>query len=179
MSSGSIALDIGANIGTFTYLLSKLAGPQGTVLAFEPIPHSFRSLQLACTMYHWRNVRLYNCAISDHIGEAAMELPRNFDGSINYYQCSISEHASSDNLSRVRLISVDSLHLARVDFMKIDVEGHELEALKGAQETLARCKPVILIEISNPETTSFLGRFGYKCSRISSANYLCLPCSLG
>jgi len=58
----------------------------------------------------------------------------------------------------VNTVTIDSLQLPRVDFIKIDVEGHELEVLRGSRETLEKYHPILMVEITSPRAVDFLCR---------------------
>lgn len=150
-------LDIGANFGVFTKLFSRLVGPDGRVIAFEPVPQTFRTLTAGVRKYRLRNVQAVNKAVSDHLGTAMMEVP-SYKGNKgdNLYESHIVNAPDSNDAFTVETITVDSLELPSVNFMKIDVEGHELEVLHGSVGTLQRCRPTLMVEVTSPGTVAFL-----------------------
>src|SRR5262245_33079559 len=75
-----LALDIGANVGWYTVLLSRLVGPTGSVHAFEPVPATAEILAHVVRGLHLQNVRVHACAVADFEGSAAMEVPRDTVG---------------------------------------------------------------------------------------------------
>jgi hypothetical protein len=88
----------------------------------------------------------------------------------------IGQTIDYDKTQLTRLMTLDSLDLARVDFIKIDIEGMEMEALMGAKETLEKCKPVVLVEKIKSDSegiSSFLIAFGYKIITVG-LNYLAI-----
>lgn len=139
-----VALDIGANRGIYTWRLARLARQ---VHAFEPQPELAARLQLAVP-----EARVHALALSDGDGEAELRVP--VVANIAYQGWgSIEPENSFDAVrcSAVRSIHVpsrrlDSLGLDDVGFIKIDVEGHELAVLRGAERTLSRCRPILLLE---------------------------------
>lgn len=152
---GDSVLDLGANIGWYSSVLAKLVGEDGKVYAVEPIPDTFALLSVVVSRLRLNNIDLFNCAVSDKKGTAVMEIPRHDYGGKNYYMAKIVSGNSSDShLERfeVPLRSVDDLlpgTLAdRVTFVKCDVEGHELAAIKGAAQFFQRTKPAMMIEVS-------------------------------
>ena len=153
MRPGCHAADLGANIGVYTKCLSRLVGVSGRVYSVEPIPLTFDILRSNVRKLGLKNVELMNCAISDFGGYVTMEIPRFDWGGENFYCAHIAtdqvEHSSRQ--TRVPSYTVDSL-LSQVEspihFIKCDVEGHELECLRGAVHTIERSKPAWLIEIS-------------------------------
>ena len=138
------ALDIGANIGVTSAILSEVA-PLGVVHAFEPNPDVFSVLA--------RNIKKNDLNVTAHqtaLGDAA--------GTVRFAGDSAYGHVSADGVS-VACDTVDAvvarLRLDRVDFIKIDVEGFEWRVLKGAQETISRFKPVICMEFNSWCLTAF------------------------
>jgi FkbM family methyltransferase len=154
---GYTVFDIGANFGVFTKLFSRLVGPQGLVIAFEPVPQTFRTLATGVQRLHLRNVQAVNKAVSDQVGTALMRVPQYAGGKgENLYESRIISAANSQDAFSVDTITVDSLQISRVDFIKIDVEGHELEVLRGSVETLKRFRPTLMVEITSPAAAEFL-----------------------
>jgi FkbM family methyltransferase len=128
---GEEAVDIGANIGVMTSLLSKRVGAQGRVFAFEPHPETYRRLEANARRWARANVLLLDWAVSCRSGRARFYEPEAFhqnDGTA----CLANGRARrrSFEVSTVRLD--DALPLGEYGVLKIDVEGHELEVLAGA-----------------------------------------------
>lgn len=175
---GDAALDIGANFGVFTKLFSELVGQHGSVIAFEPIPQTFRTLTAALKRYHWSNVQAVNKAVSDHVGRVLMVVPQ-YEDSLgdNLYQASIVTSPQSPKTFSIEAVTIDSLRLPRVDFMKIDVEGHELEVLQGSSQTLERHRPTLMVEVTSARTAEYLcEEMRYERPIIiSSSNQLFIP----
>jgi FkbM family methyltransferase len=152
---GDSVLDIGANIGTYTKLLSDLVGINGYVYSFEPIPETFDYLQH--NVGGLRNVGVYPFAVSAHSGRAYMRIPAG-----NFYQAHLSQSGIG-----VRLVALDDfVDSIPPSFIKCDVEGHELEVIRGAQKLIQRCHPTWLMEISSPESTSAMKSFGYVATKL-------------
>jgi FkbM family methyltransferase len=160
--SGQTVLDIGANFGVFTKLFSELVGPSGSVLAFEPVPQTFRTLAAGVQRFQLRNVQVMNKAVSDHIGTASMRVPHYAESKgENLYEARIVNDSQGE--FRVETVTIDSLQLSRVDFIKIDVEGHELEVLRGGRGTLEREHPTLMVEVTSQRTVEFLcGEMDYE-----------------
>lgn len=154
---GDTVLDIGANFGVFTKLFSELAGPSGEVIAFEPIPETFRTLSAGVELLKLQNVKTLNKAVSDHVGTALMEVPQYSETmGENLYESHIVNSSDAPNTYSVQTVTIDSLQLSKVDFIKIDVEGHELQVLRGGRETIQRLHPTLMVEVTTPDTVSFL-----------------------
>ncbi len=161
---GQTVLDIGANFGVFTKLFSQLVGPSGTVIAFEPVPQTFRTLAAGIERFHLPNVQVVNKAVSDQVGTVLIEVPQYKENKgENLYEAHIVREPNSQNAFPVNTATIDSLQLSRVDFIKIDVEGHELEVLRGGRETLEKYHPKLMVEVTSPRTVEFLCReMGYE-----------------
>ncbi|SRR6266702_2162311 len=154
---GQTVLDIGANFGVFTKLFSQLVGPQGSVVAFEPVPQTFRTLVAGVERLRLCNVQVINRAVSDRLGTALMEVPQYAERKgENLYESHIVNSPHSPNAFSVDTVSIDSLGLSGVDFIKIDVEGHELEVLHGSRETFKRYHPTLMVEVTSSRTVKFL-----------------------
>jgi FkbM family methyltransferase len=154
---GDRAVDVGANIGYVTMLLSEWVGPQGRVYSFEPVPDTFDLLRHNVRALDLRNVELSNCGLSSSEREAWMRIPNYSNGGENLYEARIEEGApggAEGRVVNVRLRRLDDILPADepVRFVKIDAEGHEREVLHGAERLVSRCKPVLLIEVAgNPD----------------------------
>ena len=128
---GATVFDVGANVGFFTLLASKLAGHSGRVYAFEPLPRNLEYLERHVRLNDRANVHVVALAIAAASGEAHFR---------------IAQHASMGGLAeggdlRVVTASLDDLiasgRAARPDFLKMDIEGAESDALRGAAQLLA------------------------------------------
>ncbi|HSS63956.1 MAG TPA: FkbM family methyltransferase [Gammaproteobacteria bacterium] len=136
---GKVSLDIGANLGLFTYFLSRLSSH---VYAFEPNPFPLRALRAVAGS----NVTVLPIAVSDRSGEAELVVPRTAKGwSNNGASLTKPADALAGRLT-VECRAIDDLDYRNVGFIKIDIEGHELAALKGAEQTLKRERPNLFIE---------------------------------
>lgn len=148
IKSGMVVIDIGANIGYYTLMASRLVGPKGRVIAFEPEPHNYELLERNVKANGLNNVMLHKKAVADKSG--AIEL---FVDSQNYSNPTIGKNRFGE---RAHKISVESITLdefvvkeldgANIDFIKIDVEGAEGHIIKGAQNVLTRQRPIITME---------------------------------
>jgi FkbM family methyltransferase len=161
VSAGDTVLDVGANVGNYTARLSELVGPTGHVYAFEPMPDTFELLSANMARFPLRNISLFNVAASDGSGLCGMSLPKSDDGLDNPYMAHLADANERAELSAFRL-SIDALNIPeRVTLVKIDVEGHELAALRGMQALLRRDHPLLIVEGRSAEVEAFLASFGY------------------
>lgn len=171
-------LDIGANTGFY----SLLAGHAGaTVLAFEPIPSIASILEGNLRDNGLSNVHVFRCAISNAVGRATMFLPKADHGLIEA-SASLNEEFKSERGAEidVEVCTVDQVSDGRqIDLVKIDVESLEEKVLDGAQRTIARCRPIISVEIlSDNNVLARWGRdLGYKFVTYgpNSHNHLLCP----
>lgn len=152
---GTIAVDLGANIGTYTKVLSDLVGPAGTVISVEPVPQTFEVLSRIVRSLGMGNVSCVNAAISDSDGDVVMELPNYDTGGINFYQATVVASLDKRVVGSKRQVVVPALRLdtlvagtGTVGFVKCDVEGHELACLSGAEMVLSSHRPPWLVEVS-------------------------------
>jgi FkbM family methyltransferase len=132
-------IDIGANVGLYTY---RFAQCFGQVEAFEPIPRCARIIASS----RMGNVCLRNYALSNRCGKATLSIPVT-GGPEADSLASLSNHFPDAKSLVVDLHTLDSFHFSEVDLIKIDVEGHELEVLEGAMQTIDRELPTILVEV--------------------------------
>lgn len=172
IAPGSVVADIGANIGNHTLYFSYYLSP-AKILAFEPQKSMFHILQKNCELNNLQNkVELYNCCLGEKEAFANLEdVVMNNAGATSFAAC--------DTPTDYKVITLDSLNLNRLDFIKIDVEGHELDVFKGAVETIKRCRPVIwsetLTRAQKKTLSSYLKSFGYTVQTLDDTNSLFLP----
>lgn len=166
INPGDIVVDAGAAIGDHTIAYSKKVGPEGRVYAFEPMPLTFACL--AVNMRDTSNVSIHNFGLSDS-GSFVRMIPKPNAGA------SFIDWGSEYNTEPFVVTTVktlDGLNIGRVDFIKVDVEGHELHLLKGARETISRYKPLVVCELNKPllsragtsteEVIGFMKSLGYR-----------------
>ena len=147
---GSVAVDVGAHIGDYTYSLCRAVGPHGKVIAVEPLPDLARMLSRAVRRLSLP-VEVINCALSSEAGEAELRVPMEHGHRMAGYATLERRPVANARTFRVQVRRLDDLCRdvsgRRISFIKIDVEGHELQVLGGAGETLRRHRPNLLIEI--------------------------------
>jgi FkbM family methyltransferase len=137
----SISLDVGANLGLFTYFLARYC-PH--VHAFEPNPIPFRILKSVAD----KNVTLYQMALTDHTDEVKLVVPKGRKGwSSNGARLDRGSGSGMETgVVTVPGSRIDDLGLTSIGFIKIDVEGHEKNVLAGATKILKRDRPNLFIE---------------------------------
>jgi len=159
VGTGDWVLDIGANIGYYTAKLSALVGADGRVLAFEPVPETFELLASTVARLPSRNVSLFNVAASDRACLVAMSVPRFDNHANNYFMAHLTDGIGAFS---VLSLAADGLGLTtKIKLAKVDVEGHELAALMGIEQIIARDLPVLIVEGRSDKVEAFLARYGY------------------
>lgn len=130
---GMTVVDVGANIGYFTAHLSRLVGSQGWVHAFEPEPVNFSILMENVSMNGLSNVALHHAAVGREHGEASLHIS-DFNGGMHRLYESV---CCIGPIVRVPVLRIDDvLANGTVDLIKIDIEGYEEAALRGAENCL-------------------------------------------
>lgn len=169
------ALDVGAYVGQYSLLASRLVHESGAVIAVEPTPSVFAQLKRNIKLNQCRNVTAIHAAISATSGTGTLYF---YSGSSDQNslrpldaECSASVEVTLMSLDQI----VSESGLSRVDLIKIDVEGNELYALRGGAETIRRYRPCLVLEISRHQRTygytgaalkAVLDGFGYDVFKI-------------
>jgi FkbM family methyltransferase len=149
--SDSHVLDVGANIGMTTLALSQIC-PHGQIAAIEPVPRTFEHLRRNVAEAHSGNIEVFNFALGSRAGLALMQgHPSNFACSFiaDNYKIPDSDHFSHEVTVKRLDETFGELSLDRLDFMKVDVEGFELEVFEGAKETLSTYRPIVFLEMNH------------------------------
>lgn len=175
VKSANWVIDIGANVGHYTKRFSDLVGPQGRVIAFEPVPKTFSLLAANVELFEHSNVSLINAAVSDHLDVVGMEIPNFSTGLANYYRAHLTPGAS--NSLSVLTLSLNSLRIdQRLDLVKIDAEGHEAFVMAGIKELIEVHQPVLIVETDSEEVVADIVSLGYRQERLlDSPNVLFTP----
>jgi len=160
LGPGMVFLDVGAHIGQYTLVASRIVGDQGEVHSFEPDPDTFELLTHNITRNGLKNVRANQVALyrEDSVREFFRASPLNIGGS------SLARPYEADSnvsfkVSCVRLDRyVEEHRLAHVDVIKMDIEGAEIDALRGAQKLLAsESRPILVLEFHERALETFGG----------------------
>lgn len=154
LNPGAIVVEVGANIGAHTIPLSRLAGPNGAVLAFEPERILFQTLCANIALNNCLNVWAFNQAVGAANGMIPVPaLDPRVSG--NYGAIALDGRTGSDSAP---LRTVDSLQLNACTLLKVDVEGMEGDVIRGAAQTITACRPVIYVENNRREKSPELIR---------------------
>lgn len=166
LGPGQAAVDVGCHKGAYTYWMRRRVGPSGAVYAFEPQPEQIAYLREAFSAMSYDNVEIVPLAVSDHCGAMTLHVPAGLGkthhasleesaeerGARSEQRNSAGESRSSLLAPRnfaVDVTTLDDFFGAKArgpDFLKIDVEGHELAVLQGGVETIRKYRPRILVE---------------------------------
>ncbi|MBF0178949.1 MAG: FkbM family methyltransferase [Magnetococcales bacterium] len=152
---GVFALDCGANIGVHTIEWARRMTGWGSVWAIEAQERIFYALAGNITINNCFNARAIWAAVGARKG--TIGVPRlNYCEPASFGSLELRQNATpgftgqqvdyAENLQNTDMIAIDDFDLQRIDFIKIDIEGMEMEALHGAEKTIARCKPILMIE---------------------------------
>jgi FkbM family methyltransferase len=175
LRSGMTALDIGAHHGLYTVLASKRVGTAGKVIAFEPSPRERKQLLRNIRLNRCLNVRVEPYALGCERSIAELYVVDSAEDGCNSLRPPVVD-ASTHRIS-VEVVTLDQVlsrnGIRTVDFLKLDVEGAELETLQGAIKLLeVRPRPVLLVEVYDIRTqpwgylareiVAFLDRIGYR-----------------
>jgi len=140
---GMTVIDVGAFVGEYTFIASHAVGPKGHVFAIEPFPPSYKKLEDSVLKLKHLNVTTMNFAASDKSATLTMQIGED--------HISNSLHVQSAESVEVNASTIDDLIPAEnVDLMKIDVEGHELRALRGMDRIFNNNPGLILFIEFNP-----------------------------
>ncbi len=170
--SGTVALDVGAHKGGYTYWLARGVGATGHVYAFEPQPQLARKLTKG---FDPSRVTVENAGVSDHEGTLRLNIPTDGRPSPGASLEATATATATGHSIEVRVIRLDNYlrdlpgRGQKVSFLKCDVEGHELHVFRGAEQLLRRDQPVLLFECEQrhhgarpiTEVFSYLEGLGY------------------
>ena len=137
---GAVVVDVGANIGIYSRFLSRYVGPKGVVHSFEPSPDNFRRLSAATR--NLSNVRLTQAVIGERSGECKLYVSDKLNVDHRAY-----ETDDSRRVIPIEMIALDDYFKTgqRVDLIKMDIQGYELHALRGAQRVLQENSDINLL----------------------------------
>lgn len=146
----ALIVDIGSNFGYYALHLAHTLGSGARAIAFEPMPHNFARLLRNIALNGLEDrVTAVQIGLSNVAGKASMTARKGNSGSAQIRGDGTGEIT-------IALETLDGIWAgiagprAKVDFVKIDVEGHEIAALSGARDVLERCRPAVLLEVDPP-----------------------------
>ncbi|MFB2773251.1 FkbM family methyltransferase [Pelatocladus sp. BLCC-F211] len=183
---GETTIDIGSNIGYMTSIMAKQVGETGSVYCFEPHPEVYEELTENIRIWQasmgWHQINTYRIALSNKSGDGVLKIPADFlenRGTAALFPLSndacIYNHDNSSPTYTVTLNSLDEFiknhqNIENISVIKIDVEGHELEVLKGARKLInqQQIRDIVFEEHASypSNVTKFLEENGYTIFRI-------------
>jgi FkbM family methyltransferase len=182
---GTAVLDVGANFGQMAVLFARLVGEQGTVHAFEADPFVCELLRRNVAENACRNVIVHEGAVWNQANRTLIFPEPDFQRFGSYGSYGIDPRAQEGR--NVRSLTIDSLEIEQsVSFMKVDVQGSDLFALQGAEDTIRRNQMPVLFEFETQfqaefgtsfnDYTAFIAHIGYEVTGVVlGINYLISP----
>ncbi|WP_434685087.1 FkbM family methyltransferase [Pseudanabaena minima] len=185
IQEGMTIIDVGANAGVYAFSAAKRVGATGRVLAIEPFSACVNYLNETCRVNQFDWVNVCAGAASDRIGKAKLSV-----GSASELNEVVADDSlASGSFEEVDCFTLDSLldkyDVKRVDMLKIDAEGHELQVLKGSDRLLQEFAPIILYENiagaqgSNLPVADYLREHNYKLFRYQPYLKNLVPIEIG
>lgn len=178
---GCAFYDVGANTGFFSLIAARLVGTGGSVYAFEPVTENAVAVRKNSELNNFTNLKVFEVAVGRCCGSEELLLT-DWDGGSTL---STSAVRTSEPVSKrtVRVVSLDEFipaeHLRKPDLVKIDVEGVELEVLRGMTKTIAESKPILLYEVDDgkketfdrrwKELDDYVATFGYRITHLKAS----------
>jgi FkbM family methyltransferase len=167
LKDARLFIDVGAHVGYYTLLASKIAKE---IISIEPNPFNYKLLKFNLRINKIKNAYALNIAASNYNGESGIFIPK-LKGKI-----ATDESRLDNNISKIKIkvVKLDDLLLKigkNPDVIKIDVEGSEMQVLEGLQETLRKGVKCLMIEVhseeNKAEAISFIKSLGYKITQVS------------
>ena len=187
LGPGGVFYDIGANVGFFTLIGARFAGPDGHAYALEPTPDNAAAVRANAALNGAENVTVIEKAAGAQAGSARLQV---VDDQSWSKLVETGEHPLTQTVMDVEVVAVDDLvrnGLRPPDLVKIDVEGFELPVLEGMRRTLAEHRPAVICELhgTHREFAAFMRDAGYRIVNLegpgpieaegASAHALALP----
>jgi FkbM family methyltransferase len=167
LGPGDRCYDVGANIGVYTLWAAGLVGPTGQVHAFEPVPDTMAVLTAMVRRNGLSQVRLESCAVGAAVGEIGMRVYRDASGLSH----PVADGGTADHIVAITTLDTYTERRRAPDLIKIDVEGFEIDVLRGAVNLLTDRTPALLLEMlpghltrqgrSQAELITWLAELGY------------------
>jgi FkbM family methyltransferase len=167
IQKGAVIFDVGANAGHMAKVFARMA-PDGQIYAFEPGSYALSILRPALWAFGRSNIEIVPQGLSDSPTEKTLRIPLKKDGGYNYGLSYLGTGEDSRALieDRIVLTTIDLFvaerRISRLDFVKVDVEGWEVQCLRGASQTLPRFLPTLMLELND----TFLMRSGSKPAEV-------------
>lgn len=179
---GDTVLDIGGNIGQTALFMAKKTAPGGVVVSFEPFPETYKRFQTNLKLNPGiQNLLIENIALGNSHEKLKMLAENTGNSGQNRI---LNEHSAANDVIEVEVMPLssylESKPLAKIDLIKIDVEGFEYNVLKGASEVLRKYRPLLYIELSEKnlnqqgssanQVVNLLNELSYNVTDVASGN---------
>lgn len=185
LQPGMTVLDIGAHHGLYSLLAATQVGEHGSVYSFEPSPREQKALKLNLRLNRFRNVKIQTFALGKEEASADLYVVNEFNTGCNSLRPPDVQHSTSRMTVLVRTLDnwLAEEKIKQVDFIKLDVEGGELDTLKGAEGTLrVKPRPLIMCELESVRTApwgyrpgdiaTYLRKFGFQWFQLANEGRL-------
>jgi len=143
INKGDVVIDIGANIGYYTLIFARLVGNEGKVFAFEPESVNFNLLKKNVELNGYQNVVLVKKAVSNKTGQEKLYLSEDDKGA--HSLIGEIENRKSIQIDCIKIDDYFRNNINKIDFIKLDIEGSEIEAIKGMSSVLKKIPNIILM----------------------------------
>jgi len=172
IKKGNVSYDLGANNGIHTLLMAKLVGSTGKVISFEPIDDNIKEIESNYSLNNLSNISIADFAVSNYTGTTVFKLGlHNKQGSLTGIN---NQGGREINVKVTTLDDFIEKGNPAPDFMKIDIEGAESDALSGMEKHFSKVKPMVIVELHSKEQDKKVGEFfkrqGYEVYRLEK-NY--------
>lgn len=174
-----VFVDVGSHIGNYTLRIAKKVGSEGKVIAIEANPNNFRALVEGIKLNNLENVTALNVAAYDEKCEMPMYFTPKGKGRGSIIYSDRQEKTNYNIQAKPLDIILEDLEIPQIDYIKVDVEGAEYEALKGAKKTIERYLPKIITNttLHEREILEFMKKLNYIPIKLDPTNYLFKPIS--
>lgn len=169
LKKGDVFVDVGANVGYYTIIISKIIGNNGQVISFEPTPMTAKVLLFNIKLNGLNNVKVIQKAAWIDKGSKPFVVPEGFFG-----WASIQKNTNKIDKFEVETLPLDDLfEIHKIDLLKIDAEGSEYAILQGGLNALEKTSSIVL-ELSDEksEIIKLLKEKGFKIKRLNFCSYI-------
>ncbi len=172
LQAGDVFYDIGANVGFFSIIAAKLVGNTGKIYAFEPGEGNANSIRHNARLNDFNQIEVIEKAVSNTSGEGQLLLAKYSGG-----HALTTADAPPDLAGEITidLVSIDDLiaqnRITPPNFVKVDVEGAELDVLKGMSETIKTYQPTIIYEVDDGDRAGYERKYRELADFLESLNY--------
>lgn len=176
LETGAVFYDIGANVGFFSIVAAKLVGDSGKVIAFEPGKDNARAIRHNAKLNNFNQIEVIEKAISNTSGSGQLLLAKYSGG-----HALATADAPPDLAGEITvdIVSIDDLIAQKLieppNFVKVDVEGAELDVLKGMKETIKTYQPTIIYEVDDGNRAAYERKYQELADFMHSLDYKVTP----